>query len=68
LRLSLSPPSAAAESRMAALRSPERLDHQHMRGGGVGPIAASSQQVAAVGRTERPWELDLAEAEEGRYR
>jgi hypothetical protein len=53
---------------MATLWSAKRLDHQHMRGWGVGLIAPSPQQVAAVGRAECPWQLDLAKAEEGRYR
>jgi hypothetical protein len=58
----------AAREQRAALGRAERREHQHVGRLGAGGVVGIPDQVAAVGRSERPRELDLSEAEERRYR
>ena len=68
LRWSLRLPRSAPDPARAPLDRAKRRDHEHMGRGAVGLGVRRAKQVAPVGRTERPRQLDLAEAEEGRYR
>jgi hypothetical protein len=73
LRLRLRLAFPALES--TALGRPERRDHEHVGSRRFRRVPVGSQQVAAVGRPERPRQLELREPEQregvgllGRYR